>query len=498
MPEPQATDPFAPAPEPLPNPFTDMHAVPGDAGQPMAPIQPAPDGFASAPSLNPFEQPLQQDAGNPFAMAPGAPGSPGIADPNAFAGNDDFIAAARRAAQAASQQKSLFSGISPGAARMSEESSRKLLNLSFFKKKPKAAAAPSVGLSGEIKPPPGFKAANSNTENKRRKLLLMGLVLLAAVSAFTFNMVGRSHKTKAPVAPAAIEQSIQQDQNTSGNVIPGQGGAVPAAPAVAPAPAPLDSGALESNEADPILTGSLPQTLDTKPISALVAGEAASPENLPPAEVGAMALREAASLGDPAAQFVIATRYLNGEKVQQNFEKAAYWYGKAAAQGNAPAQYRLATMYERGRGVAKDLKAALGWYERAGSLGNVKSMHNAAVLASGNEMGEPDYKRAFKWFSLAASHGLKDSQFNLAVLLERGLGTEVNKTDAWFWYSVAGQQNDPDAKSRAQALTKTMSQSEMLLAKTRLSAWSPEKPPVDANVVAINNGDWNVQMNVGG
>ncbi|MFO1034024.1 MAG: tetratricopeptide repeat protein [Hyphomicrobiales bacterium] len=63
---------------------------------------------------------------------------------------------------------------------------------------------------------------------------------------------------------------------------------------------------------------------------------------------------------------------LNGEKVKQDFEKAAYWYGKAAAQGLAPAQYRVATMYERGRGVGKDVKAALGWYERAASLGNVE------------------------------------------------------------------------------------------------------------------------------
>ena len=477
------------------NPFEDALLQSGAAAmsQSMVEIQPAPAGFEAAPSLNPFEA-EPQAAANPFAPIGAAPQAAN------FAGSDDFIAAARRAAQAASQQKSILTGISPGAAKMSEESSKKLLNISFFKKKPQGQAQQGpVGLAGEIKPPPGFKPANSNTENKRRKLLLMGLVLLAAVSAFTFNMVGRSHKAKAPVAPATIEQSLEQ----GGSTAPAAGAPAPleqSTPA-APAPAPLESGALEIDgpeTADPILTGSLPQTLGTKPISALVAGEAAAPENLPPAEVGAMALREAAALGDPTAQFVIATRYLNGEKVQQDFEKAAYWYGKAAAQGSAPAQYRLATMYERGRGVAKDLKAALGWYERSAGLGNVKSMHNAAVLASGNELGAPDYKRAYKWFSLGAAHGLKDSQYNLAVLLERGLGTEANKADAWFWYSVAGQQQDGDAAKRASALAKGLSQSELLAAKTRLAAWSPERAPDAANVIAINNADWNVQMSVGG
>ncbi len=493
----EAMEAFPPLPpDPENNPFAHQAAI--DDVQPMAEIQAAPEGFAAAPSLNPFEAP-PQPAANPFAPM-------GVAvDPAAFASGDDFIAAARRAAQAASQQKSLLSGIAPGAAKMSEESSKRLLKLSIFKSKQKAQAAAQaqgpVGLTGEIKPPPGFKPANSNTENKRRKLLLMGLVLLAAVSAFTFNMVGRGHKVKAPVTPTAVEQSIEQGQTTTPNAVspvPSDNGAAPAAPAAVPAPAPLESGALESGDSDPILTGSLPSTLGSKPIAALVAGDTAAPENLPPSEVGSMALREAAALGDATAQFVIATRYLNGEKVEQNFEKAAFWYGKAAAQGSAPAQYRLATMYERGRGVAKDLKAALGWYERAASLGNVKSMHNAAVLASGSELASPDYKRAYKWFSLGAAHGLKDSQFNLAVLLERGLGTDVNPADAWFWYSVAAQQKDDDAKKRAATLAKAMSPSELLGAKTRLAVWSPEKAPDGANVIAINNPDWNVQMSVGG
>ncbi len=506
-----AYDPYVAAEPVTPvGPFADVLAASGPAHHgiedelppDLPPIQPAPYGMADFPSANPFET-AQRGSTNPFAPIAGSPIG---ANPMAGTASDfDIIAAARRSAQAAHQQRSLLSGISPSAAKMSEESSKKLLNLSFFKKKPGTPHPHGpVGLQGEIKPPPGFKAANGNTENKRRKLLLMGLVLLAAVSAFTFNMMGRSHKATAPIAPAAIEQSIE-DSSAIDDLDAEEPGApdaaAPAVPAATPpatAPAELESGGLQSEDADPVLTGSLPQTHSTQSIADLVSGQAVSPENLPPAEVGSMALREAAALGNANAQFVIATRYLNGEKVMQDYEKAAYWYGKAAVQGSAPAQYRVATMYERGRGVAKDLKAALGWYERAASLGNVKSMHNAAVLASGNEMGQPDYKRAYKWFSLGAAHGLKDSQFNLAVLLERGLGTEANKADAWFWYSVAAQQNDVDAKKRAGVLAKYMTQAELLGAKTRLSAWSPEKAPEAANVIAVNNAEWQATTQAGG
>ena len=226
-------------------------------------------------------------------------------------------------------------------------------------------------------------------------------------------------------------------------------------------------------------------------IAADGASQSASPKNLPSQEVGSLALREAAALGNANAQFVIGTRYLNGESgAPQDFAKAAYWYGKAAAQGLAPAQYRLATLYERGKGVAKDLDAALGWYERAAGLGNVSSMHNAAVLSAGSESRAPDYQRAYKWFALGAAHGMKDSQFNLAVLLERGLGTKINPTEALFWYFAAAAQQDGDAAKRVIALSKTLKPAEVEAMKSRLAAWKPEVPPVQANEVAITTKSW--------
>jgi localization factor PodJL len=441
---------------------------------------------AEAPTHNPFAPhepeaaPIAQDlppvqtSGNPFTDAFN---SAQVQTGDTLNEGVDFIAAARRA-QANTQEKSILGSMAPGARKTSDDKGKKSLGLSFFKRKPKESIL-APGLTGEIKHPPGFQPANANTDNKRRKLLLMGLVLLAAVSAFTFNMVGRTNKAKAPVQPTAIEQSIEKPAT----------GAAPAA--AAPKAAPIETGLLEPElGSDPVLTGSLPQTMGTTSVSSLVAGEAAQADDMPSAEVGNLALREAAALGDASAQFVVATRYLNGENVQQDYAKAAYWYGKAAAQGSAPAQYRVATMYERGRGVARDLKAALGWYERAASAGNIKSMHNAAVLASGNELGQPDYQRAYKWFSLGAAHGLKDSQFNLAVLIERGLGTATSPADAYFWYAAAAKQDDAMAAKRATALAEKLTEAELAAAKAKLASWRVEKAPDAANVVAVNNTAW--------
>ena len=106
---------------------------------------------------------------------------------------DDFITAARRAAQA-SAQKSILASLAPSA-----KSARKKLNLPFMK----AAAKPTRDVPTGEKLPPEIKPAVNKNNNKRRTLVLAGLVLLAAVTAFTFNMLNKPQKSTSTVPPAA-------------------------------------------------------------------------------------------------------------------------------------------------------------------------------------------------------------------------------------------------------------------------------------------------------
>jgi localization factor PodJL len=452
---------------------------PFETAAPFAePVQSSEPAFQT-PGQNPFEETLQPLAPSSIAQAP--------------VDGDDFIAAARRAAQASAQPRSMLAGLSPGAARASEDASKKLLNIGFLNRKAKASVAVDgvvPSLTGELKAPPGFKAAGNDNTGKRRKYIIMGIFLLAAVSAFTFTMLGQAKKAMMPVEPLSIEEQLKA--TPSAEPAAAEPSAVkPANPegsvAKPPKPKPAQiEGMLMPDGADEVLTGSVAQPAED--LASIVSGQ---DDNMPPSEAGSLQLREAAAMGNVDAQFVIATRYLNGEAgVKQDHAKAAYWYGKAASAGSAPAQYRLGTLYERGVGVAKDLKGALGWYERSASLGNVKAMHNAAVLAAGGAADKPDYSRAFKWFSLGAAHGLKDSQFNLAVLLERGLGTKANAKEALFWYSMAAKQNDADADKRAATIAKTLSKASLEETEKRLRIWKPETAPDAANTVAITDPKW--------
>ncbi len=411
-----------------------------------APLWPAPQTVAEP--LQPFASPveMQEEApAQPVSEPRTADYSQDVGDQ--FAPADDFIAAARRAAQAALTQTNVLHpeikpGLKPGANRRFE------LPTPFRKRGGKLVAA----------------SKQASNDNSKRKLVLAGLILLAAVSAFTFNIMRQTKPLKQSTAIESVVKPVAHVQTGKS----------------------LTKSDAASAEIDSLITSALPDKKSTASIASIVAENA----DMPPAEIGSQSLREAASAGDMTAQFIVASHYLDGRNVQQDFAKAAYWYEQAASRGLGPAQYRLATLFERGKGLPQDAAAALKWYERAADAGNVKAMHNAAVIAAGAKAGTPNYDKAFRWFGKAAQRGLKDSQFNLAVLYERGLGTKIDQAEALFWYTLAGRQGDSDAAKRASQLAATLAPGSAKIVAARAGAWKPEPSVDDANVVAVSNPDW--------
>ena len=430
----------------------------------------------AAPEANPLSDWLSKSAlpSDPEADAP--------ASDDQEAAPDDFIAAARLAAQAAAQ-KSILASLAPAQRRPANL----ICHLRKRLRDKSGRSTPGKNCRRKSNRPFG------TTNNKRRTLILAGLLVLAAVSAFTFNMLGKSSKSTSTIAPPAVEDTVKPTSE------PKQGNLeVPTEEAESQFLAeklpyevpPEDQGGPHS--IDEILTGSLPAPKTDATLASIVTepGTLAGEREMPPVEVGSEALRQAAERGEASAQFIVATRYLDGEGVAQDVTQAAHWYQKAALAGLAPAQYRLATLFERGRGVPQDAATALVWYQRAAEQGNVKAMHNAAVIAAGTEAGKPNYDIAYKWFLAASQNGLKDSQFNLAVLYERALGTKANVDEALFWYMVAASQDDADAKKRAEVLSQNISPVVVEAVRAKAKAWIPQQPPEHANVVTIQDPAW--------
>lgn len=412
----------------------DQKRGPRFASEPAADPGYVPEIAPIRTAKEPAPPPMPANDASPQAEAPA---------PEPIPTGDDFIAAARRAARAASLRPSTLRAEFGPMLTAAEEKRNSPFSLLRWRE-----SQPS-GLDALRSPAKDPRAAS------RRRLLLAGVVLLAAVSAFAFNML-----VNKP-APSVPSTAIEGTEGTSQGEVPAS---VP------------DRQSLADLPYDPIVTGALPPS-----------GAAALP---PPPETGTEALRAAALEGDATAQFIVASRYLDGEGVQADPAKAAFWYEQAAASGLAPAQYWLATLFERGKGVVLDPAAALTWYERAARQGNVKSMHNAAVLRLGDSAGPADHAKAFSLFQAAAERGLADSQFNLAILFERGLGTPANVPEAVFWYRLAASSGDPHAEERAAKLSEGLSPKDISTLERRISSWTPLPNDDSANVVAIADPAW--------
>ncbi len=453
--------------------------------------------------------------------------------------HEDFIAAARRAAQSATPRSgissvagfSLFSrkkaakekagkhkggkhkadmqpsGNKPSAADDPSDAApppaRSRLSMAFLKRKAKADEAVA---SAETPP-----ATADETAARRKRLILVGAVLLAAAAFYSVN----AKHVVVPKAPAPQKVGVVTPPPSPSAIAPLVARTAVATTSDAPVATSLatsqqkpaaDRRAMVPADAldqpvkvDTMTTASItPPATDLGTSLSELAKDQATTKPLDatglPQAIGTEALRSAALAGNPNAQFVIASRYMEGKGVAVDAKLAAIWYEKAAAQGLATAQYRLATLFERGHGVPQDLMAARMWYERAATAGNVKAMHNLAVLLSNSTNGKTDFPAAAHWFAAAAAYGLKDSEFNLAVMNERGLGLAADRATAFKLYSLAALQGDEVAAARAKTLRNYLASADLTRLDAEVLAWKPKKLDRLANFVAVDNAAWGVEI----
>ena len=68
-----------------------------------------------------------------------------------------------------------------------------------------------------------------------------------------------------------------------------------------------------------------------------------------------------------------ASRYREGQGVQQDYAEAVKWIRLVAHQGDEQAQAQLGVMYEEGNSVPQDDAEAAKWYRRAAEQGNARA-----------------------------------------------------------------------------------------------------------------------------
>ena len=113
--------------------------------------------------------------------------------------------------------------------------------------------------------------------------------------------------------------------------------------------------------------------------------------------------RPLAEKGDPAAQYLLGTLYVEGKGVERDDTTAFTWFQRAANQGDARAQYNLGASYVEGAGVQKSETEAAKWFLRAANQGMAFAQLNLALLYAAGKGVPHDNVEAFKWLELAFS-----------------------------------------------------------------------------------------------
>ncbi len=95
-----------------------------------------------------------------------------------------------------------------------------------------------------------------------------------------------------------------------------------------------------------------------------------------------------AEKGEGQAQIFMGQR----EAMRDRYVESANWYRGAAEKGNPVAQALLATLYLQGRGVARDPVQAYAWYDMAAEQGHTNAQR--ARDATARQMSDPDIAKA--------------------------------------------------------------------------------------------------------
>lgn len=101
--------------------------------------------------------------------------------------------------------------------------------------------------------------------------------------------------------------------------------------------------------------------------------------------------------------------YLNGDGVEQDYERAMQIFQSAQDAGNRKAAHYIGLMYEQGLGVVQDYETAAAWYEQGVEAGDLTSGYYLGLLYKQGLGVERDMEKALALYEEAAGCGNVDA-----------------------------------------------------------------------------------------
>ena len=271
-------------------------------------------------------------------------------------------------------------------------------------------------------------------------------------------LADRSPSTEAPMAARGADDPARTTVAAAEPVTE----PAPAEPETAATPVATDAAVNEE-----VASEASDETAGETTLAALPPATAASPAVAEPLRLTAPAplplpaeleaLQTSAIQGNRQAQHDLGAHFAAGRLVDQDFERAAYWFQEAAIRGVANAQYNMGVLLQQGLGVPPDAASAVAWYRRAAENGHVEAQYNMGVAYADGIGVSRDIPKAVRWFEQAAAAGIARAAFNLGVMYEVGMVGRPDLDAARQWYRQAATSGDRDATEALARLNGTRS-----------------------------------------
>jgi TPR repeat protein len=130
-------------------------------------------------------------------------------------------------------------------------------------------------------------------------------------------------------------------------------------------------------------------------------------------------MEKCAEEGDPAACYMTALWYREGEGAPVNEQRSAHWIARLvelAEQGNLKAQWEVEQSYRFGNLLPYDIERANAWMERAASGGCGKEQHQLGWSYEHGQNGYPvDLAKATMWYQRAFEQEHPETLYLFAI-----------------------------------------------------------------------------------
>ncbi len=146
----------------------------------------------------------------------------------------------------------------------------------------------------------------------------------------------------------------------------------------------------------------------------------------------------------------IGRMYLRGDGVEQNFERAKFWFDRGKTYGDAQSQYGLALMLLNGYGVTKNIPQASELFKAAADqdFAPAQVQLGSLYLDQGNA---DDLSSANHYFELAARYGNIEAYYYLAEMNYFGVGRDKSCSVAVNFYKSVAEKAEPLLSSWSEA-----------------------------------------------